>query len=84
MAEMISTSALFETDPLLGGLRTTPFWFCAGGSTVVYGYWSTKTRNIRLPLMAGFALFTAGIGTLSSSCRWTALKRDSRDGNRTA
>jgi hypothetical protein len=52
---------LFETDPLLGGLRTIPFWVCAGGATVFYGLWSSKRRTIRAPLMTGFGLMTAGL-----------------------
>jgi hypothetical protein len=30
-------------------------------TTVIWGYWSTRLRTIRVPLFAGFLLFTAGI-----------------------
>lgn len=30
-------------------------------TTVVWGYWSTRMRTIRVPLFTGFFLFTAGI-----------------------
>jgi hypothetical protein len=57
-----STAALYEQDPFLVSLRGTPFWICAGISTMFYGYWSSKFRAIRKPLAFGFALYTAGLG----------------------
>ena len=56
-----STAALYEQDPFLVSLRGTPFWICAGISTMFYGYWSSKFRAIRKPLAFGFALYTAGL-----------------------
>ncbi len=32
-----------------------------GASTVIWGYWSVKTKSIRVPLFAGFLVFTGGI-----------------------
>ncbi len=62
-----STTALFEDDAFLVAARGTPYWICAGSSTVLYGLWATKYRDIRTPLAVGYALFTAGLGELEAS-----------------
>ena len=56
-----STDNLFQTDPLKSAARGTPFWICAAISTVFYGLAATKSRSIKIPMMVGFAIFTAGI-----------------------
>ncbi|KAK5049302.1 hypothetical protein LTR84_004231 [Exophiala bonariae] len=55
------TTSLFETDPLRLVGRQQPFWVCGAVSTVFWGYWSTRFRTIRDPLLCGFIIFTAGI-----------------------
>jgi hypothetical protein len=60
------TTSLFETDPFLEVARGQPFWVAGGLSTVVYGYASTKARTIRVPLIVGFVLLTAGIICLAT------------------
>jgi hypothetical protein len=60
------TTSLFEDDPFLEVARGQPFWLASGLSTVVYGYVSTKARNIRAPLSVGFLLLTAGIVGLAT------------------
>ncbi|OAQ78164.1 siderophore iron transporter [Purpureocillium lilacinum] len=57
----VLTTALFEQDSLLLAARAQPFWLAGGASTVVWGYWSVKAKSIRVPLCAGFVIFTGGI-----------------------
>lgn len=54
------TTSLFETDPFLQVAREQAFWLTSGFSTLIYGYWSTKARNIWAPLFVGFLLLTCG------------------------
>ena len=60
------TSSLFEKDTFLLAAREQPFWIGGGISTVIWGYWSVKARSIRVPLFAGFLIFTAGIVGLAT------------------
>ncbi len=55
------TTALYETDTFLLAAREQPFWVAGGVSALVWGFWSVKARSIRVPLFAGFFIFTAGI-----------------------
>jgi hypothetical protein len=41
--------------------RAQPFWLSGGISTVIWGYWSVRAKSIRVPLFAGFFIFTCGI-----------------------
>ena len=61
MNTWLSTEALFTNDPLLLAARGQPFWIVGGIGTVIYGYFSTRYRSIRAPLLLGFFLLTAGI-----------------------
>ncbi|CAD6587036.1 MAG: hypothetical protein CYPHOPRED_003766 [Cyphobasidiales sp. Tagirdzhanova-0007] len=60
------TINLFETNPFLVAARGIPFWICAGCSTVLYGFASSKFRTIRSPLLIGFVLFTTGMVGLAT------------------
>lgn len=61
----VLTGLLFEKDPLLAAVRTSPFWL-GSLTTIGYGYWSMRYRTIRGPLITGFAIFTAGIVGLAT------------------
>lgn len=58
---VLRTTQLFESDPFLVTARSQPFWIGCLITTVIWGYWSTRLRTIRSPLLAGFLLFTAGM-----------------------
>lgn len=55
-----STTEIYTTDTVLIVARTLPFYVAALLSTVVWGYISTKLRDIRRTMAAGFLFFTAG------------------------
>lgn len=57
---------LFEPDPFLQVCRALPYWICAFITCILFSIWSSKARSIRVPLFVGFAVFTAGIGSLAS------------------
>ncbi|KAM0791525.1 hypothetical protein ACM66B_005975 [Microbotryomycetes sp. NB124-2] len=67
-----ATEALFESDPLLAPARLLPFVLVTTAATVIYGFWSTKTREIRWQLVTGFALFTAGLAAIAGSLQPTS------------
>ncbi|KAH7394196.1 putative siderophore iron transporter [Phaeosphaeria sp. MPI-PUGE-AT-0046c] len=62
----ILTTNLFETDPFLVTARLQPHYIASIIATMVYAVWSARLRTIRAPLLAGFALWTAGIIGLST------------------
>lgn len=57
---------MFEEDPLLSAARILPYWLACGLGTIVFGYWSTRGRTIRAPLLVGFAILTTGIVGLAT------------------
>lgn len=50
----------------MGAARVQPYWLACGLGTIVFGYWSTRARTIKVPLLVGFAIFTAGIVGLAT------------------
>jgi hypothetical protein len=60
------TASLFETDPFLQAARQTPVFIASAISTVIYGYWSTKFKTIRSPMLVGFFIYTCGFIGLST------------------
>ncbi|TID25717.1 putative siderophore iron transporter [Venturia nashicola] len=46
--------------------RILPYWLACGVGTIAFGYWSTRARTIKLPLLVGFTIFTAGIVGLAT------------------
>lgn len=57
---------MFEQDPFLSAARIQPYWIACGLGTIAFGYWSTRARTIKSPLLVGFAIFTAGIVGLAT------------------
>lgn len=60
------TSELFEQDPFLLTARGLPFWVVSVLSTILWAYWSMRFRIIRMPLFAGFLIYTAGLVGLAT------------------
>ncbi|KAK4047064.1 hypothetical protein OIV83_005627 [Microbotryomycetes sp. JL201] len=67
-----TTEALFETDPLLAPVRLLPFVLASAVATLVYGFWSTKARDVRWPLLVGFVIFAAGLAAIAGSLQPTS------------
>src|ERR1700677_3939220 len=69
-------STLYEHDALLVGLTFSICFFTFAVSTALTGLYCTRTKNLRFPIMTGFAFFvifmvtmaTAGVG--SSTAVW--------------
>lgn len=57
----LSTATFFDQDPLTAAARQVPFWASGSWITVAYGFWSSKRRTIRSPLIVGFVIWTAGL-----------------------
>lgn len=60
------TASLFETDPFLEAARQIPVFVASAISTVIFGYWSTKFKTIRSPMLVGFIIYTCGFIGLST------------------
>ena len=65
-------STLYETDSLIVGLRYSICFFSYAVSTTLRGIYCTRTKQLRLPTVVGFALFLAfmiamATATLNSS-----------------
>ncbi|RSH79191.1 uncharacterized protein EHS24_001230 [Apiotrichum porosum] len=59
-------TTIFTTDPFISSLRQMPYWVAASVCTVIYGFWSSKRRTVRSPVIVGFALLTAGVAGLAT------------------
>lgn len=51
---------------MIAAARQIPFWATAALTTVPYGFWSSKRRTIRAPLIVGFVIWTAGMAGLAT------------------
>lgn len=57
---------LFETDPLLVAVRIIVFWLASAFSTTIFGYVGTRYMTIKIPLIVGYTIYTAGIVGLAT------------------
>lgn len=53
----VQVSALYETDPILVGCHFAVLLVCAGIAASVAGYYSHRTKEMRLPLLVGYFCF---------------------------
>lgn len=58
---------LFEPDSLLVGVRYSISFFVFALSTTLTGLYCTRTKQLRLPTVVGFALFTAFMVAMSTA-----------------
>ncbi|OQU98702.1 hypothetical protein CLAIMM_04446 [Cladophialophora immunda] len=69
-------TSLFETDPLLAVAYIQPFWVVGIFSSAVYGFLSTKFKNIRWPMFVGLTIYTGamvGLATIQPGDSLNAL-----------
>ncbi|KAB5576271.1 putative siderophore iron transporter [Coniochaeta sp. 2T2.1] len=50
----------FNEDPIRLVSRSMPWWVMTLLSTAIWGVWSSKSRDIKKPLLVGFAILTGG------------------------
>lgn len=56
-----SRSSLFTTDAFLVVARSQPYFVGAVITTVAWGYFSSRLRNIRTPMVIGLIIMTVGL-----------------------
>ncbi|KAM0755149.1 putative siderophore iron transporter [Meredithblackwellia eburnea MCA 4105] len=60
------TGRLFEHDPLMLLVREEPFFGVATVACFIFGWWSTKAKTIKWPMMVGYACMVAGIACFAT------------------
>ncbi|KIW81596.1 hypothetical protein Z517_04622 [Fonsecaea pedrosoi CBS 271.37] len=69
-------TSLFETDPFLAVAYIQPFWVVGIFSSAVYGFVSTRFKDIRRPMFVGLTIYTGamiGLATIQPGDSLNAL-----------
>lgn len=62
----IQSAVIYATDPLKVVARVMPYPLMACVGTFIFGFWSTKFRTIRSPMIASFLVWTGGLVGLAT------------------